>query len=147
MEEFYFLWSLFPHHNSFHQSSENVWYTKAHIILNFKALEEESITMGEESIQFQSHISNLENDADQLIYVIKKARTTGRWEVSLTILRQHIFITKNTSRIQKGKYQKTTINFACFSQKPINIWSIIWFDFSAIKNESEGNTIGKCPWY
>eukprot|EP00111_Clytia_hemisphaerica_P005741 TCONS_00016645-protein len=49
---------------------------------HFKVLEEESITMGEESLQFQSHINNLENDIDQLIYVIKKARTTGKWELS-----------------------------------------------------------------
>jgi len=52
--------------------------------------------MGEESIQYQSHISNLENDADQLIYVIKKARTTGKWEVNNIKCLFIIYITKNT---------------------------------------------------
>ena len=42
--------------------------------------------MGEENSQFQSHISNLESDLDELITLIRKARTTGKWEVSISFL-------------------------------------------------------------
>ena len=46
------------------------------------SLEGEVTRMGDESFQNQTHIGNLENDVDELISLIRKARTTGKWELS-----------------------------------------------------------------
>ena len=37
--------------------------------------------MGEENLHYQSHINNLESDLDELVELIKIARTTGKWQV------------------------------------------------------------------
>ncbi|XP_057291270.1 227 kDa spindle- and centromere-associated protein-like [Hydractinia symbiolongicarpus] len=45
-------------------------------------LEEEATSLGEENLRYQSHISNLESDLDELVGLIKKARIEGKWELS-----------------------------------------------------------------
>lgn len=49
--------------------------------LHFQALEEESVSLAEDNLQYQNHISNLESDVGELVNTIKKARITGKWEV------------------------------------------------------------------
>ena len=41
----------------------------------------EASSLAEENVHLQNHIGNLEYDADLLIELINKARTTGKWEV------------------------------------------------------------------
>eukprot|EP00112_Aurelia_sp_Birch-Aquarium-sp1_P004598 Seg1522.2 transcript_id=Seg1522.2/GoldUCD/mRNA.D3Y31 product="Major antigen" protein_id=Seg1522.2/GoldUCD/D3Y31 len=47
----------------------------------------EASSLAEENVHLQNHIGNLEYDADLLIELINKARTTGKWELAQLDLR------------------------------------------------------------